>query len=223
MSIVIDKNGRRVYKTIGYLAYEDKERADKLDNFLKKKIQRIEAKMKQEGLLGLKGKSGIIKLWYNVGLELRKLWTEVRKAFELPDTFLTYFMKAVYDNSDLIRPGSGRAERLRNSHFYYCYLMAGFPWAMVEASGSWTEWVEFLDSKRMRDDPRIIEWFAERKIIALAEPRRLTRENWFRSITREIRNRLRDIDTRVLERDELFQKLDKTLAEVEAHTKEILR
>ena len=122
-----------------------------------------------------------------------------------------HFIKAVYDNSSRIRPGSGRADRLRNAHLFYCYLIASFPWDVVQASGTWTEWVEFLDSKRIREDPRIVEWFVQRKVMAHRMNRGISREQWFRSITRTIRNELRQIDTTVLEKNELFEKLDKLL------------
>ena len=109
------------------MAYSDKKKADKLDNFLKKEVSQIEERLDAKGLVDLKGKSGSIKLWFNVGLELRQLWDEVRLEFELPDTFIGLFMKAVYDNSNKIKPAPSRAERFKNSLFYYCYLLAGFP------------------------------------------------------------------------------------------------
>jgi hypothetical protein len=214
VSIIIDKDGRRVYKTIGYLAFEDKEKADELDNFLKREIGKIEERLATKGLLNLKRKPGSVKLWFNVGLELRQLWDRVRKDFGIPDTFITLFMKAVYDNSNRIKPTSGRAERLRNSHFYYCYLIAGFPWEMVKESG-WGEWSDFLDSKRIRDDPRIVRWFIDRKVMDHRNEKKLTRKKWFKKITRVIRNELRQIDTTVLEKNELYEKLDKILTKAD--------
>lgn len=215
MSIIIDEKGHKVYKTLGYMAYEDKKRADELDEFLNKKILQIEEQMAKSGLLKLKGKPGAVKLWYLVGVELRNLWDEVRRKFNLPDTLIGVFLKAVYDNSQKLKLGSGRANRFKNSYFYYCYLIAGFPWNVVEDAGTWTEWVEFLDSKRIRDDNRIVEWFTDRKVMPLRNGKRFTKKQWFRSITRKIRNELRDIDTTVLERDELYHTLDKILRNVE--------
>jgi hypothetical protein len=215
MSIIIDEKGHKVYKTLGYMAYDDKKRADALDEFLDKKILKIEEQMEKNGLLELKGKPGAVKLWYSVGVELRKLWNEVKSTFDLPDTLITVFIKAAYDNSQKLKSRSGRADRFKNSYFYYCYLIAEFPWNVVEDSGTWTEWVEFLDSKRIRDDHRIVKWFTDRRVMSLRNDKRFTREQWFRSITRGIRNVLRNIDTRVLEQDELFQILNKILETVE--------
>jgi hypothetical protein len=82
---------------------------------------------------------------------------------------------------------------------------------MVEASGSWAEWSDFFDSKRIRNDPRIINWFVERKVIEIKEEKNLTRHHWFKIITPEIRNELRQIDTTVLTKDELYQQLDMVL------------
>ena len=82
MAIIVDKNGRRIYKTIGYLAYDDKENADKLDSFLKVEIKQIEETLEEKGLLSLKGKSGSIEFWFNLGLELRELWRKVRATYK---------------------------------------------------------------------------------------------------------------------------------------------
>ena len=190
------------------MAYSDKKKADKLDNFLKKEVNQIEERLSAKGLVDLKGKSGSIKLWFNVGLELRRLWNKVKCDYEMPDTFIGFFLKAVYDNSNRIRSAPSRAERFKNSLFYYCYLLAGFPQDMIEASGSWAEWSDFFDSKRIRNDPRIIKWFIDRNVIEHREKENFTRHKWFKFITRRIRNELRKIDTTVLEKNELFQKLD---------------
>jgi hypothetical protein len=213
MAIIIDKDGRRIYRTLGYMAYEDKKRADKLDDFLKREVSQIEERLATDGLLDLKGKPGAVKLWFNVGLELRKLWGKVIRDFQLPDTLITIFLKAVYDNSKRMKPASSRAKRLGNSLFYYCYLISGLPWEMVEASGNWGEWSDFLDSKRIRDDPRIVNWFIDRKVMDYRNERKLTRHKWFKRITKVIRNDLRHIDTTALEKNELYEKLDKILLE----------
>ena len=82
---------------------------------------------------------------------------------------------------------------------------------MIEASGSWAKWSDFFDSKRIRDDQRIVEWFIDRNVIERREEHNLTRHKWFKLITRKIRNELRKIDTKVLEKNELYQKLDNIL------------
>ncbi len=214
MAIIVDKNGRRIYKTIGYLAYEDKEKADKLDDFLKNQIRQIERRLQQKGLLALKGKSGSIQFWFNLGLELRSLWSLVRDNYNLPDTFLPYFFKAVFDNSDATKPESGRANDLKRAYFYYGYIIAGFPWEQVQSAGNWRQWIEFLDAKRIRTDQRIIEWFVQRKVMEIQENTNLTREDWFRRITREIRSEFHNIDTTVLSKDELYDTLDEILSKV---------
>jgi hypothetical protein len=211
VSIIVDEKGEKFYKSMGNMTYEDKEKADKLDSFLKAEVCQIEDRLRKQGLLELKGQSGSVKLWYNVGVELRNLWQRTKVEYALPDTLITLFFKAVYDNSDKLKPAASRAERLRNSLFYYCYLLADFPWDVVDASGSWAEWSDFFDSKRIRSDPRIIQWFAERKIIELRVEKGLTRHDWFKLVNRMIRNELKHIDTTVLDRAELYQQLDKIL------------
>jgi len=216
MSIIIDEKGEKVYKTLGYMAYEDKKQADALDKFLNERLLEIEDRQEKKGLLELKGKAGSIELWYNVGLELRELWKNVRKDFQLPDTFVTLFMKAVYDNSKRIKPRTGRATRLRRSHFYYCYLAAGLPWRTVGSLGSWGELSDFLDAKRIRDDPRIIKWYVDRKVMRRRDKQKFTRKKWFKRILKLVRNDLRHIDTTVLEKSELYGHLDKILLDAES-------
>lgn len=193
------------------MAYSDKKKADDLDNFLKKEVNKIEERLLKKGLVDLKGKKGSIKLWFNVGLELRQLWSRVMEEYKLPDTLMVVFFKAIYDNADKIKPAPSRADRFKNSLFYYSYLLAGFSEEFVEESGSWAEWSDFFDSKRIRNDPRIIQWFYDRNVIAFREKQNLTRHKWFKIITRTIRNEFRKIDTTVLDENELFQKLDEIL------------
>ena len=213
MSIIIDKNGKRVYKTDGNMSYHDKEIADKLDDFLEVEVPRIEDKMLGLGLLEFKNKPGAIKLWYHVGVELRSLWTKTRNSFGLPDTKLPIFIKAVYDHSNKIRPTSGRSGRFKNAHFYYCYIIAGYSWEKVQAVGNWRTWVEFLDSKRIKNDLRIADWFAAKSFGKPSMEGRYITPKSFRQITRAIRNSLREIDTTVLDDKELYRKLDRIFEE----------
>jgi len=210
MSIIIKKNGKKVYKTNSFMSYEDKQVADNLDDFLETEVSEIEDRLQQRGLLSFKNRPGAIRLWYNFGKELRLLWNRAKNAFGLTDTQLPVFIKAVYDHSNKIRPGSGRSKRFRNAYFYYCYIIAGYSWKKVEAAGNWRAWVEFLDSKRIREDPRIAEWFA----LQSANESTQIRPERFRKITHAIRNEFKEIDTTVLERDELFQKLDSILNKI---------
>ncbi len=208
MSVLVDENGQKYYKSIGYMTYEDKEQADRLDGYLKQQVSDIESRLREQGLIQLKGQNGSIELWYNLGLQLRDLWKKTQEIFHLPDTLLTLFLKAVYDNSNELKPAASRAERLRNSLFYYSFLLAGFPKETVKASGNWAEWSDFFDSKRIRDDPRIICWFVQRNVINLKNEKNLSRHDWFKLITRQIRDLLHHIDTTVLQDNELFQQLD---------------
>lgn len=214
MSIIINEKGEKVYKTKGYMSYKDKKTADRLDEFLGEEVPKIEEKISHAGMLKYKGKSGAIRLWYQVGIELKNLWDRTKKTFGLPDTYLPVFIKAVYDHSTKIKPGSGRSDRFKNSYLYYCYKIANLPWETVETAGNWTAWVEFLDSKRIRNDIRIAEWFASRPETRLPKDAKYNKLKWFRKITKEIRNQLKDIDTLVLEKDELFRKLDGILGSI---------
>ena len=165
-------------------------------------------------MLALQGKSGSIEFWYNLGLELRDLWKKACTKYSLPDTFLPYFFKAVFDNSGAVKPQSGRAERLKNAYFNYSYIIAGFSWKQVQSAGNWRQWIEFLDAKRIRKGFTNYRMVCAKKGYGNQEDTNLTREDWFRSITREIRFEFHKIDTTVLSKDELYNSLDEILSKV---------
>ena len=215
MPFVIQQYGAKVYLTErkGHLTRTDKEIADEIDEFLGHAVPRIEEKLSREGLLALRGKDGVIRLWYETGLELRRLWGEVTRRFGLPDTELKLFLRAVHDHAKALKADS-RSDRLSNSYFYYCYLLAEFPRSLLESAGNWTAWVEFLDSPRVRDDRRILEWFVTKSPVA--PPTGYTKLKWFRAIMRSIRDRFREIDTTMLSESELFEKLDEVLRKLES-------
>lgn len=220
MPFIIRQNKAKVYVTgekrrLTRLTYQDKETADKIDRFLQRTIPEIEEKLSLEGSLKFKGKAGAIELWYRVGIELRRLWDIVRDRFGVSDTDLKLFIRAVYDHTKKINPGPGRLDRLSTNPLYYCYQLAGFPEKLVKNAGNWTAWVEFLDSPRVRNDPRITEWFISRSPIEPPRGSNYIKLKWFRVIMRSIRNEFRKIDTTILEKGELFEKLDKVLANIQ--------
>lgn len=217
MPFVIRQYGAKAYLTEkkGHITRTDKEIADRIDEFLESAVPQVEEKLSQKGLLELKGKNGAIKLWYETGLELRRLWEEVRTRFNLPDTELKLFLRAAHDHANILKADS-RADRLSNSYFYYCYLLAQFPRRFLESAGNWTAWVEFLDSPRVREDKRILEWFVSRSPVN--PPMGYSKLKWLRALMRSMRERFRKVDTTLLSNSELFEKLDEVLKKLESES-----
>lgn len=206
----------KVYKSIRPVTAESQMQADELDRLLEVKMKFIEQKMKETGLLGLKGKPGVIKLWYEVGRHL----DFVNGLRITPEEDRKYVWRALYDHGGELVPGSGqsRRERYENSHFKYCALVARFPWEFVQAAGDWTSWVEFLDSEKIREDERIIEWLRQR---STEKPSREwleftqgMRQRWFRKLTKLIRHRFKNsVTAGILSDKELFEELDQVFSE----------
>lgn len=206
----------KIYKTDHLLTREAKLQAEALDLLLKKRMSEIEREMEKKGLLKLKGSRGVIELWYQVGKRL---------SFAADPSVVTledqkYIWRALYDYAGRLLPGSGRsrAEQYERNHFHYCVLLAQFDWDFVDSAGNWRSWVEFFDSEKIREDPRIIEWLRLRSIqkptIEWVEFAKRGRQRWFRRLTKAIRQNLKQKETSVFPSPELFARLDQIFKEV---------
>lgn len=206
----------KIYKTDRFLTREAKEQAENLDRVLKRRMREIEKEMKKKSLIKLKRKRGVIRLWYEVGKRL----SFINDTSTVPSEDQKHVWRALYDHAgDLIPgPGRSRAEHYERNHFRYCALLAQFDWHFVNAAGNWRSWVEFFDSEKIREDPRIIEWLQQRSTEKPTkdweEFTKGARQRWFRKLTKAIRQSFRRKDTSVLSPSELFSKLDEVFSEV---------
>lgn len=200
----------KVFKTKRLLTGELREQAERLDEFLSKKVSEIEKKMKSTGFLKLKGKKGeVVKLWYEVGKQLDFVTdTSVVTAEDRE-----FVWRAIYDHAGALAPGP-LTERVRRdpetSHFSYCYKLSRFPWEFVDMVGDWTSWSEFFDRKETKNDPRIIEWLGKKA----KENNVSARQNWLRPLTKAIHREFEKRDTTVFSVEELYERLDKIFAEM---------
>lgn len=195
----------KVFKTKRLLARELREQAERLDEFLSKKMKEIEEEMKTTGLLKLKGKKGeVIKLWYEVGKRLEFVTDTSIVAAEDRE----FVWRALYDHTSSLAPGpvTKRAERdPETSHFSYCYTLSTFPRDFVEAGGDWTSWSEFFDRRETKNDRRIIEWLSGKA----KESNIKSKQNWLRPLTKAIHKEFEKKDTTVFSNEELFEILDR--------------
>lgn len=207
-----------VYKTrLGRLiTEEEKNKAEKFDYFLSEKIKDIQKKIKEKGLLELKGKKGKVhRLWYEVGKELAFVMDTSIVAAEDRE----YVWRAIYDHAGELAPGliTERVKRdPETSHFSYCYKLSEFPWKFVEMAGDWTSWSEFFDRKETKNDSRIIKWLGEKA----KESNISGRQNWLRPLTKAIHKEFGKKDTTIFSPDELYQRLDIIFSELRENERE---
>jgi len=212
----------KVYKTSeAILSKEEREQAEELDRFLRERMKEIEERLRKKGLLELRGRKGVLKLWFELGKELgfvdnNKLIREADKR---------WLWRALYDHAPNLAPGPPNVranERPENSHFRYCYLLAKkFPdFKFVESAGDWTAWAEFLDSPSISEEPRIIEWLAtkQRKYAPSAK------QDWLRKLTRAIRNEFpykrAKTDTSIFSDEDLNERLEATYRQIYGENEE---
>jgi hypothetical protein len=191
----------KVYKTAEgvRLTKEERQGAERLDVILAERMKRVAAGMRDKGLLELKNRPGVVKLWYEVGLHLS--FVDDTKLVATRDR--RFVWRALYDHAGELNPGPPgvRANRRpENSHFRYCYLLSKFDMATV-VSASWTFWVECFDSIALREDERIVEWLAS------TISRMDLKQDEIRALNREIRREFKDTDTTILGEDELNGRL----------------
>ena len=199
----------KVFKTKRLLTGELRRQAEKLDEFLSKKMREIEEEMKKARFLKLKGKKGhVLKLWHEVG---KRLDFVMDTSIISPED-REYIWRAIYDHAGELAPGplTERAKRdPETSHFSYCYKLSRFPWEFVEMAGDWTSWSEFFDRKETKNDPRIIEWLGKKS----KESDVSGRQNWLRPLTKAIHREFEKRDTSVFSIDELYERLEKIFSE----------
>lgn len=203
----------KVYKSDKdkFVTREAREKAEKLDKYLHENMKEIENLIKKENIISLKGKPGVIKLWYEIGKRLSFVYDE--KTIQPEDR--KYVWRALYDHAGELVPGTPKIranERWWSSHFFYCYQIGLFPWSFVKAAGNWTAWVEFLDSQRIRQDERIVKWLGSK-----AKKVRGGKQDWLRKLTKSVRHAFMNRDTTILTRDELHEELNKIFAETYAN------
>jgi len=192
-----------------------RDKANKLDRLLAQKMREIENEMEKQGLLELKSRRGVLRLWYEVGKRLS--FVETTDLVSAEDR--KFIWRALYDHAGKLAPKpphpgpdlpqNRRADDPRN-HFRYCYLIAKkFPnFDFVESVGDWSSWIDLLDSPTIQNDERILEWIASEQ----QGPAEDSRVDWLRKLINGIRREFPAVgamtDTTVLTDKELTQKLE---------------
>jgi hypothetical protein len=203
----------KVYKSKRFVTQREKEQAERLDQLIETKMRETVKEMEDRGLMKLKGRRGVIELWYNVGKHLHF----VSDGTIVSDDDRDFIWQALYDHAGELHPGKSRIDRPESNYFRYCFLVSQFDWGFVKLS-DWTSWVEFFDSKRIREDRRIIDWLMsrskEKPSKSWVEFTKGSRQDWIRKLTKPIRHRFRNRATVELTKEELFSELDEIFSEI---------
>lgn len=190
-----ERRGVKVYRSVRPVSNEMKSQAEALDRFLAKKMRDIRNEMRENGLLDLKGKPGVLPLWHAVGLQLA-LVDDASSVSPEDRAEDRYIWEALWHHAGDLAPGEERKSAgTDRDHWRMCYRLAKQgPLDWVHAVGTWRDWVELLESPFVNADPRILDWIGTKM---KAAPKRLLRD-----LTRCLRNKLKNCETRNLLTDE---------------------
>jgi len=175
--------------------------AERLDKALRTEVLGLEDSLVARGLLPEESGSeargqprGDVKLWHATGVGLRR----IAEKHDFGGTReRRWLWEAIYNIHATSR--IKRAERGRNrNHFEYCYRLGRIPLPLAERI-QWSEWVYFFDSTTIRGETRADEWLQS----LLAKREKVTRQV-FRKFFEILNTRIRNLDTSVLSRTELY-------------------
>jgi len=191
------------------LTKEERERAERLDMRLREEMISIAREAKEQHLLRLKGRPGVLPLWYFVG---ERLAAFVDDKSIVPAEDKEYIWRAIWDHAGDLAPGEkdkkSRKPGFARDHWRYCYLVyqkSGGSLKHAERAGTWRAWVEFIDRQETRNDDRILDWIE-------SVMKRAPVKGWLRVLTKAIHQEFGKRHTSVFEAKELKENLERVWA-----------
>lgn len=193
------------------ISKEGEDQALRLDEYLSDFFDDLRKEVRNKNLLQLKGKSGVLELWYYVG----------RRLSFVDDTTIVhpadkkYIWRAIWHHANDLVPGeSGTRAGTGRDHFLYCYRLAKFDKDFVMNGGNWRNWQDFFDSPILSNEI-ILEWFSGKAPVM----KKLGISNWLRQFITLVRNAFQNIDMSFLTKKEILTKMDKVFEDfVEGQT-----
>lgn len=213
MAIIVkkDSGGEPEIKSLSFPAPpSERELAHELDLLLQRRIPEIENELIEKGLLrsdmpdeATPIRGGNIALWWTLGALLKPIVEDERLVKPKERRFLWEAIQ-MYATARIKRKNRGPSR----VHWDYCYRLSRFPWQFASRL-NWDDWVFFIDSKSLRQEPRINAWMQLR----MKQVTGLGRKE-FRTLARELNSIFKGKDTSVFSDEELFKIYDKTLESV---------
>jgi len=198
----------KVYRSTILVTPGAQRKAENLDLTLQTKMQQIESDMRARSLLDLKGKPGVLHLWYEVGQSL----SFVEDLDIEPADDRIYVWRALYDHAGELAPSEPgqRASELVRNHFRQCHQLAQLEWGFIKEAGTWSAWKDFFENRRVHQDDRILRWLVRKS----KKPPSRPVQGWLRKLTRAVNSRFVTRDTTVLAEHELTAELEQVYLEV---------
>ena len=182
---------------------KDVKDADRLDRALDQEIQTIEKILLKRGMLsGKNRKHHMLETWYLIGTRIN----DFLKKFKILAEEENIFWNHLYGRSILItkKIPQNNISKTRND-FRIASLLARHPIMKLKKVGPWALWREIITYRAFKDE-RVLNWVIQ-KLIASAPKTR----NDARPFLKSASERLKRIDTSVLNDKELKKKLISTL------------
>lgn len=203
MAILFKKKGQRVYiSASGAVTDSDKDRADKINQTLKRSIKHLESEWIKKRMLTKGGvKKDTLRIWYELGEVLRKI---SEKYGIVGTTDEPFFWQVIYEYvSPRVQknPPPKRSSEWKRNHFRLCSLMASRSWDEVKSVGTWSVWRDIFDNSKLLEDDRVFEWVVD------TIKRSGVGHKELRPFIHSTRKRLKKIDTSILSDSELLSKL----------------
>jgi len=193
MTIKLKKdNGYYYAGNIEFLNSINKRRADEIykysEDYLSGKKSRL---VKRKG-------HNVLKNWHMRG----QLINKIIKKFKILESEKKYFWLMLNEVSG--DPVPERAKKFNSQNdFRTASILAKYAISRLEKGGSWGLWREILSSSKTSEDERVAEW-----IMGKALKEKPVNHKEVRPLLKFARNRLKKLDTSVLSRKELFDKLN---------------
>jgi len=204
----------RAFLPPGKLSRAGREKAERLDSFLSRRMREIEKEMMSEGSLNEQA----LKKWHALGTRLQ--FVDDTELVEPSDVNERFIWQAIRDHCppSLLPKGelegdTGEGRGLKragkkNDHFELCYRLGKYKRSDVDWLPTWTEWVDLIEAPGLIRDERIVRRIAE---LARIVYRTLVKEN-FREVIKELRREFptksRAIESSELEDSEIKEKVN---------------
>lgn len=210
----------RAFLPPGKLSKAGREKAERLDSFLSRRMHEIEKEMMLEGSLDEQA----LKKWHALGTRLQ--FIDATELVEPSDVNERFIWQAIREHcpASLLPKGelegdTGDARGLKragkkNDHFELCYKLGKYKWSEIDWLPTWTEWVDLIETPGLIGDGRIVPKIAE---LARTVYRTLVKEN-FREIIKELRREFptksKPIESSELEDSEIKEKVSSAFRRV---------
>ncbi len=196
MAIKIRREKNFAYLGVtNFLNEKEKKRADKIYSESRKEFNKLDRKIES------KPKISSLDSWYLRGELAQRLILK----FKMSELEKKYFWLMLYDITDMNIPDRAKKFHIQND-FHVASILSNYKLNEIEKVGPWGLWREILGSTKIMEDERIAKWIMNYILKKNIKGRSKTRP-----LLKLIRNRLKNLETKVLSNKELISKLEELI------------